>query len=163
MSAQTINSVASFSALFISVVTAMTLLYNVAVWKAKIEVKVETMWAFQMRRAVSEAVEGGLATLNSPLAFTATALDALAPIRDRLIAFGKAHQGESQLELTFHIEAAFGDELLENFCLPLKTSHGACVLAALEIAKGSPIDISFDPHFKPSLPLMRLSKLERKM
>ena len=164
MTESTTAIIASLSAVFISVVTAFTVLYNIVVWKATITVKVETMWAFQMRRAVSEAVQGGLATLNSPLTFTSKSLDALAPIRDRLIAFGKEHNGEGQLAMTFELEACFGDELLKEFCLPLKTSHGACLLAALQIAKGSPVDITFDPYTEmPSLPLMALPSRNRRI
>lgn len=158
------SAVAAYTALFISIVTAFTVLYNIVVWKATITVKVDTMWAFQMRRAVSEAVSSGLATLNSPLTFTSRALDTLAPIRDKLIAFGKEHKGEDQLSLTYQIEAFFGDELLKDFCLPLKTSHGACILAALQIAKGAPVEITFDPYTDmPSLPLISLHSKQRKL
>jgi len=41
---------------------------------ARIEVKVDTLWDFQMRRAVAEAVSKGVATINSPLKVTGHAM-----------------------------------------------------------------------------------------
>jgi hypothetical protein len=159
MSQSTVNTILASSALFTVLITLLTGVYAYA----QLKLKVDTMWAFQMRRAVSEAVEGGLATLNSPLSFTMPALETLAPIADRLRALANRYPMASQLELAFLIEEHYGDELLERFCIPLRTSHGACVLAALEVAKGGPIDITFNPSIKPSLPLMRLHEKERKL
>ena len=156
----TLNTILASVSLFTVLVTLLSGVYAYA----QLKLKVDTMWAFQMRRAVSEAVSGGLATLHSPLTFTAKALKTLAPIRDSLIEFGKEHEGESQLEITFKLEAEFGDILLKDFCLPLKTSHGACILAALQIAQGSPVEITFDPYTQmPSLPLMSLHSKQRKL
>jgi hypothetical protein len=160
MSQGNLNTILASVALFGVVVTLLGGVYGFA----QMKLKVDTMWAFIMRRAVSEAIEGGLATLNSPLAFTRTALAALEPLAPSLRALAAAHPKASQLDLAFLIEQKYGEELLERFCIPFKTSHGACVLAALEIAKGAPIEISFDPQAeKPNLPLMKLHERERKM
>lgn len=99
-------------------------------------VKVDTMWAFQMRRAMSEVVEKGLGTMGSPLHFTQTAYDALAPIRQRLIDFyGNLPHNKCDAEILLDIEKNFGDELLDLVCLPCKLTHGACLMLAYAMAK----------------------------
>jgi hypothetical protein len=103
-----------------------------------LEVKVETMWAFQMRRAVSETVASGMGTLNSPLKFSDLATASLEPIKQNLLDFWKTMPpGISDAEALLLIEARFGDDLLQYVCIPCKLSHGACLLLALTIAKQS--------------------------
>lgn len=103
-----------------------------------LEVKVETMWAFQMRRAVSETITSGLGAMNSPLHFTEEAMASLDPIRADLIHFwGGLPPGTSDAEALLAIEQRFGDELLKDVCSPCGLSHGACLLLALAIAKQS--------------------------
>ena len=79
MNASAINTIMAASALIISIMTIATVLYNSATRMAKLEVKVDTMWAFQMRRGAAEAVTNSIATINSPLNFHADALAALHP------------------------------------------------------------------------------------
>jgi hypothetical protein len=105
---------------------------------AGIDVKVDTMWAFQMRRALSEAVSSGLASVNSPIVFTPEAIASLDPIRDELLAFWKTvPEGTSDAAALLLIEARFGEDLLRLVCIPCGLSHGACLLLAMTIAKGS--------------------------
>jgi hypothetical protein len=110
-----------------------------------LEVKVETMWAFQMRRAVSETITTGLGQLNSPLHFTDAAIAALEPMRQQLLEFWKSvPPGTTDGEALLLIEARFGDEILKYVCIPCSLSNGACLLLALTIAKQSN-EISFVP------------------
>lgn len=110
-----------------------------------LEVKVETMWAFQMRRAVSETITTGLGQLNSPLHFTDAAVAALEPLHQQLLEFWKnVPPGTTDGEALLLIEARFGDEILKYVCVPRGLSNGACLLLALTIAKQSN-EISFVP------------------
>ena len=104
----------------------------------RLELKVDTMWAFQMRRAMSEVVESGIGSLNSPLIFNEDAKRALDPLRSELVNFAaKLQINISDGELLLEIEHEFGDRLLMQVCVPCKLSHGACLLLAMAIAKQS--------------------------
>lgn len=104
----------------------------------ELETKVNTMWAFQMRRAFSEVVTSGIATVNSPLRFTEEAIKALDPIREELKALWVSlpeSVRKSDVEVTLEIEKVFGERLLRMVCIPCGLSHGACLLLAMSIAK----------------------------
>jgi hypothetical protein len=121
-----------------TVLGAIVMLVKGAMRLGALEIKVETMWAFQMRRAVSETITTGLGQMKSPLIFTAAARAALDPIRGELLDFWKRlPRGISDGEALLAIEARFGDVLLRNVCIPCALSHGACLLLALDIAKQS--------------------------
>ena len=102
-----------------------------------LELKVNTMWDFQMRRAFSEVNMTGLAVRNSPLRFTPDAMSRLDPIKPALVAFWKAldHPIEDG-DMLLEIERKFGAELISMVCVPCGLSHGACLLLALSVAKG---------------------------
>ena len=138
MEPATINTVAAFSALIVSIITGFTVVYNSATRLAKIEVKVETLWAFQMRRGAAEAVTSNMATLNSPLDFNPDVLAALDPMKERLRIFAQEHQGVTEIDFFMLLERAFGDELVKRFCIPLKVNQGACLLASMQVALGAP-------------------------
>jgi hypothetical protein len=111
---------------------------------ARVEVKVDTMWAFQMRRAMSEAVTSGIGSLNSPIKFREEAVAALEPIRSDLVDFwARLPPRVRDAEAALLIEGRFGDEILQRICIPFKLSHGACLLLALAVAKQSN-DLSLD-------------------
>lgn len=103
-----------------------------------IKTKVDTMWAFQMRRAMSEVVERGIGTINSPIVFTEQAYLAMEPIKAELLAFWTVVvQPISDPDALLLIEATFGARLLHMVCVPCALSHGACLILALSIAKQS--------------------------
>ena len=113
------------------------------IWKfstdiAKLSVKVDVMWAFQMRRAVSESIEKGAATFNSPLTFSEDSKRRLEPIKASLIEFW-ANKGNKLCDgaVLLEIERLFGDDLLERVGVPCRLTHGACLLLALAVAKQS--------------------------
>ena len=141
MTPATVNTIAAFSALIVSIITGFTVVYNSATRLAKIEVKVETLWAFQMRRGAAEAVTNNMATLNSPLNFRADVLATLNPMKERLQLFAREHQGVTEVEFFMLLERAFGDELVKRFCIPLKVNQGACLLASMQVALQAPIPI----------------------
>ena len=73
----------------VSVLGLIGLLIKWSMRLGALEVKVETMWAFQMRRAISETVASGMGTLNSPLKFSDLAIASLEPIKQDLLEFWK--------------------------------------------------------------------------
>jgi hypothetical protein len=105
-----------------------------------IQVKIDTIWSFQMRRAMSEVVEAGVGTKNSPLQFTDEARAAMAPIADELELFYKHMPVDVKLDdsqALLEIERRFGERLLDMVCIPCKLSHGACLILAYAVAKGT--------------------------
>ena len=124
-----------------SLITVLVFIARMAARFGALELKVDTMWAFQMRRAMSEVVEKGIGSLNSPLIFTPESRAALEPIKSRLIDFydNKVTDTERHSDslLLLAIERVFGNELLELVCVPCMLTHGACLLLAMAVAKQS--------------------------
>lgn len=114
---------------------ALVLVIKMTARLAKMEERVDTLWQFQMRRAMSEVVEKGLGTMNSPLQFTADVMAYLLPIKDDLV---KAwHEKLSLLDdagALLEIEREFGERLFKFVCIPCKLTHGACLILALAVA-----------------------------
>lgn len=99
-------------------------------------VKIDTMWNFQVRRAMSEVPERGIGSQNSPLAFTEDARRALDPIKDELIKFNETElKNKDDAEALLAIERQFGERLLDLVCKPCSLSHGACLLLACAVAR----------------------------
>ncbi len=109
-----------------------------------LELKVDTMWGFQMRRSMSEVITSGVGKTNSPLVFTDLAIHALDPIRERLVDWYKGTKSKiSDADLLLGIEQNFGDDIVKMVCVPCGISYGACLIIALAVAKGSTeIDLS---------------------
>ena len=125
------------ASLIVSLLSIVAVIYLAAVKLARIELKVDTMWEFQLRRAFSEAVSAGIATSNSPLQFTQDALAKLAPIKEELHDFWRSHKRMNDADVTLAIERHFGDLLLTQICVPCRLSHAACLLVALAVARGT--------------------------
>ena len=99
-------------------------------------VKIDTMWNFQVRRAMSEVQDSGIGTTNSPLMFSEDAKRALDPIKDELIKFNETElQGVDDADALLAIERQFGERLYELVCKPCQLSHGACLLLACAVAR----------------------------
>ena len=123
--------------------------YNNASRFAKLEVKVDTMWAFQMRRGAAEAITHGIGKMNSPLLFNPDVLAALDPMKERLSVFAQENAGVAEVDFFMLLEHAFGDELVTRFCIPFGVSQGACLLAAMQVAIDAPVPIQ--PYRKVTL------------
>lgn len=101
----------------------------------ELELKVDTMWAFQMRRAMSETVSTGLGSMNSPLIFSDFARHSLDPIEAELKELWRQTlQFMDDAEALLEIERVYGDRLLTLVCVPCGLSHGACLLLAFSVA-----------------------------
>lgn len=135
----TYTEIMAVTSLIGTAIALLSIFYVITVKFTRIETKVDTMWAFQMRRAFSEVVDTGIGTLNSPLQFKPEVMHMLDPIKDELVAFQMAStlQGRTDSETLLEIERVFGNRLLTSVCVPAGLSHGACLLLALAVAKGS--------------------------
>jgi hypothetical protein len=102
---------------------------------AELNVKVTTMWDFQMRRAMSEVVNSGVGKMNSPITFKPEVIKQLDPIKPQLIIFGEKVKDLNDIEATLRIEKEFGKQLVDLVCIPFGLTHGACLIAALMVAR----------------------------
>jgi hypothetical protein len=104
-----------------------------------LQTKIDTMWDFQVRRAVSEVVEIGIVeTKDKPLKFTDDAREALKPIARELVTFYRELSHETKNDdaaVLLKIEERFGQSLLDLVCIPCNLTHGACLLLAYSVAK----------------------------
>ena len=174
MTPESVNTIAAFSSLIISVIAIATAVYSSATRMAKVEtmvetnhnrlsaceagldgvkitltelrVKADTLWAFQMRRGVAEAVNSELAKMESPVVFRKEAMDTLAPLKARLVAFVDENEHLKPLDLALKMEAEFGPELLVDFCIPERASNGACLLAAMQAGTGKLVEVTNDDN-----------------
>lgn len=114
----------------------------------ELEIKVNTMWEFQLRRALSEVVEKRMGTINSPLKLEEDVTKSLAPLKPELEKFWKTEgQKLSDAEALLKIENKFGDQLLRLICIPQGLTHGACLIVALAVAKSTNVlDLHFSAH-----------------
>ncbi len=102
---------------------------------AQMQLKVDTMWEFLLRRAKVEAVQAGVGVFNSPFLITEEAKKIVAPLAPRLREFGaKIGCTMSLSELALAIERQFGEELIRDVCIPNGLHAGACLLIACAVA-----------------------------
>jgi hypothetical protein len=128
--------------IFNSIASVMALLGVIWVAAVKItamEVKIDTVWGFLMKRAMSEALVQGVATRNSPVKVTNEAKQWMAPligpIREFYATLGRRNMSDEELAL--EIERRFGDRILHEVCIPHGLYMGACLLIALQALKGT--------------------------
>jgi hypothetical protein len=122
------------------VATIMSLLGVVwisAVRITSLQVKVDTIWSFLMKRALSEALVQGVATRNSPVRVTDEAKqwmsDLIPPIRDFCARLGRRNITDN--DLAIEIERRFGEQILNEVCIPHGLYMGACLLIAVQAVK----------------------------
>lgn len=110
----------------------------------QLEVKVETMWLFHLRRGMAEAVDKGMASLNSPLVVNGKAREVFGVLGKELEDFYKQLGRELvDAELALELERKFGDRILKEVCIPNDMKYGACLLIAVSLAKqGAKIDLT---------------------
>ena len=114
----------------------LIVVFSVSRQLGALELKVNTMWDFQMRRAFSEVVTAGLAKKQSPLIFKDGLMEKLDPIKPELAAWWKASGYRySDSAALMEIERLFGNQLFTLVCVPCCLSHGACLLLAITVAK----------------------------
>ncbi len=105
---------------------------------AKLELKVDTIWEFIMRRALSEGVAKNVFKVNSPVRITSEASVWFAPIAEELRNFYNSFSNrKSDGEMMLEIERKFGEQIAREICRPHNLVAGSCLRAALEVAKGN--------------------------
>ena len=120
----------------VSAGSILGMVYLSAIKIARIELKVNTIWEFLMQRAIGEAVQKGLADLNSPLMLTPGGRSLYSDkwIGD-LQKFYRSQKFKNDYDLALAIERQFGHEMVKDICIPNGLDKGACLVAAVEAAK----------------------------
>ena len=108
---------------------------------AKLEVKVDTIWDFIVKRAMTEALSSGVAVKNSPIKVTDEVRRWVADHIDNALyralrELYKTHKNASDNELALKIQQQFGEQIAEEMCIPNDDlNYDACLFIALELAK----------------------------
>jgi hypothetical protein len=92
---------------------------------------------FLFRRGTAEAVINGKATINSPIKISDEAEMIFQDLKPDLKKMGQANPGMTDVELAFLIERKWGDFIMKNICIPHKMTQGACLVFAVELARGN--------------------------
>jgi hypothetical protein len=104
---------------------------------AKLEVKIDTIWDFIMRRALVEGLDKGVLARNSPTKITSEARqwfsnNLINELKTFYQAYGKYLD---RRDLFVEIEQRFGDPIMNEICVPHNLVRGSCILAAVHIAE----------------------------
>lgn len=108
------------------------------VWRlAHLNQRVDLIWDFLMRRALSEGLAKGLVIQNSPLrVIDDKARAAYEPLLGRLRVFGeKTGRRMTERELFIELEKRFGEEMSRTVCPALELSAGACLHVAAALMR----------------------------
>ena len=133
-----ISEAAAWSGLAISLLSIARIFYFIAVEHATLKVKVDTMWAFTMRRAQSEIVAHGAGEMNSPLRLFPESLTMLEPLKSELRAlYDGIKKPISDTDLAILIEKEYGERILHEVCLKYGLYLGACLLLAIAVARNT--------------------------
>ncbi len=132
-----LHEIGTLISIALSVLALLSIAYTVSVRLAKLELKVDTIWDFLVRRAFSEAIEKGAATMNSPITITPESSALMQEMRPALRIYYCEHGYKlSDSELMLDIERRFGNELLQKVCIPNKLTADAVMILAVLVAKG---------------------------
>lgn len=103
---------------------------------ARLDLQVQTMWAFQLRRGFGEALDKGLMARNSPITITAEAKALFEPMREDLQKYYHDFCIKMSMgELALALERQFGRRMVNEICIPAKLTESACLLIAIAVAK----------------------------
>jgi len=137
----TLSDIIAIASLVASGFTVVKVFFSVAQKIAEIEVKVDTMWMFTLRRGQSEAIVDKLMKQNSPLVVTEKAYEIIKPILPELQVLYKevcaTKPDIDDASLALIIEQRLGDRILQEICIPYGLYLGACLVIAVEAAKGT--------------------------
>jgi hypothetical protein len=124
----------------LTILSLLGVVWISAVRITSLQVKVDTIWSFLMKRALSEALVQGVATHNSPVQVTDEAKrwmgDLIPSIREFYAKLGRSNITDAELAL--EIERRFGDRILNEVCIPHGLFMGSCLLIALQAVKEPP-------------------------
>lgn len=121
--------------LFTIIVTISGFMWKFSSRLARIEFKSDVVWDFLMKRAMMEAVNKGLGTMNSPLIITEETKNLYDNMLEELKLFYNLEGFKlNDRDLFIEIEHRFGDRLLK--CVSNTSDIGACILGAIAAIKG---------------------------
>ena len=110
--------------------------FGIAQSMATIQVKVDTMWEFTMRRAKAEIIAKGLGDVNSPIKLTKEAKAMISHnLATSLVQLYHEAKPNNDVDFAILIEQKFGDILLKDVCIPHGVQMGACLILAIDAAK----------------------------
>jgi hypothetical protein len=121
--------------LYLSAGTALALggfIWRFSAAQSALQVKVDTLWSFLLRRGEAEGLSAGALQKNSPVTLTPAGADWFAgglgaDLRGWYAGLRAKPTGPA---LAFEIERAFGRRIVDEVCLPRGVSQGACLAAA---------------------------------
>jgi hypothetical protein len=102
---------------------------------AQMNVKVETMWQFQFRRAISEGSQAGSLKVNSPVKPSEKLAAMFEPMRADLTKWYQTVAQESDFDAAVKLEFAFGERIMKEVAIPNDLNHGVALIGALSVAK----------------------------
>lgn len=112
-------------------------LENTSIDVAKIQVKVDTVWDFLVRRAFAEAVNKGIGEMRSPMVVKQEPKEGLKEIAGELKSWYNSMKVKpSDSDLALEIERRWGKWIVENFCILHNYTQGECLAVAMSLAKG---------------------------
>lgn len=121
-----IAGIAAFIIKFCSIISDM----------AKLELKVDTLWDFLMRRSIAHGLSEGKLYMNSPVSPSASMEDMLEPfVPDLKQFYAKEGYKMTDRDLFIEIERRFGDRMMHDICIPANVYQGTCVLAAVKVVQ----------------------------
>lgn len=126
--------------ILIAIVTGLgslfTAVYLAGVKIAKLELKVDTIWDFLMRRAMADAVNRGHADMNSPVVVREESKQLLAHLAGELKKwYRESWHKLDDSALLLEIEKRYGENIVNTVCIPHQLSQGVCLLIAAAVAK----------------------------
>lgn len=138
--------VASIIGLFTLAITLLSGSFIFGARIARLEVRVDTIWEFLMKKAIGEALSKGVATMNSPLVPHEQVYEWFKDLKDDLEKWYKEQgAGKTDNELALLVEQKFGDKILKEISLPHDLTHSAALVVAIAIAKGTTKEVKETP------------------
>jgi hypothetical protein len=132
-------SVAAMVGLAGLAVTVIVLFLKLAHRIGGIELKVNTMWDFTIRRGEAELVLAGLGTKHSQVVLNVETLDKIMPFIIEIIVFYgvqmKQKSPPNERDLYILIEQQFGDRIVDTICIPNKITVAGCLVAVMAACK----------------------------
>jgi hypothetical protein len=117
-------------------------LHGLQLLVTEMRVKVETMWGYQFRRAVTEGNASGMTEMNSPIKPTDRLKLYFVDIRKELGEWYRDNAaGLDDFDAAIKLEGTFGNRILKEIILkqdnslPLRIHGGVCLIGALGVAK----------------------------
>lgn len=102
----------------------------------RLEVKVDTLWDYALRRAISEAMQPHVVDHIQRMSIERSARSWIEPLRADLQDFYRTKGYKlGERELAMQVERLFGARLLDEIGIPHGLSVGACLRLALDVAK----------------------------